>query len=359
MSNNVKLNDFNSTRVPIGDLQTQLSSIFRAVGATDRHAGIAAKVLVAASVRGVDTHGVANVVGYSKNAEDGVYTVPQQTTVISESETTALVSGGNGIGLVSAYEAMEIAIAKAKKHGLGMVSIKDGHHVGMVAYYASMALEHDMIGMSMTTAAPAVRPALGAKKMLGTNPIGFAAPAGEERDFFLDMATSTVASGKVGLARRIGVPIPSGWGVSMPDGGDITEPPDGENDSWALNPLGNTREQGSHKGYGLAVLVDILCGVLSGGGFSAQLGRGENMSWVMAIDIARFRDVDDFKSMMDEMIRELHATPTLPGVDRVLVPGDPEADAMDDRLTNGVPVENGQYAAIRARAAELGVEVVI
>jgi len=359
MVSKVKLNDSNSTRVPVDALQTQLSSIFEAVGCTERHAEIAAKVLVAASVRGVDTHGVANVVGYSKNAADGTYTVPQETTVVSESETTALVSGGNGIGLVSAYEAMEIAIEKAKKHGIGMVSIKDGHHVGMVAYYASMALEHDMIGMSMTTAAPAVRPALGARKMLGTNPIGFAAPAGEERDFFLDMATSTVASGKVGLARRIGVPIPAGWGVTIPEGGEITEPPDGENETWALNPLGNTREQGSHKGYGLSVMVDILCGVLSGGGFSSQLDRGENMSWVMAIDIGKFRDIDDFKAMMDDMIRELHDTPPLPGADRVLVPGDPEADSMDDRLANGVPVENGQYAAIRERAAEVGVEVVI
>lgn len=359
MVSKVKLNESNSTRVAADALHQQLSSIFRAVGTRDDDADVAAKVLVAASVRGVDTHGVANVVGYSKNAENGVYTVPQKTEILSESETTALVSGGNGIGLVSAYRAMEIAIKKAKEHGVGMVSVKDGHHVGMVAYYATMALEHDMIGMSMTTAAPAVRPALGAKKMLGTNPIGFAAPAGEERDFVLDMATSTVASGKVSLARRIGVPVPAGWGVTIPDGGEITEPPDGENETWALNPLGNTREQGAHKGYGLAVVVDILCGVLSGGGFSAQLGRGENMSWVMAIDIGKFRPIDEFKSMMDEMIRELHATPPLPGADRVLVAGDPEADAMDDRLANGVPVENGQYAAIKARAVEVGVEVVI
>jgi LDH2 family malate/lactate/ureidoglycolate dehydrogenase len=358
MVNQVKLNDSNSTRVPADTLRKQLTSIFSAVGTPDDHADIAAKVLVSASVRGVDTHGVANVVGYSQNAENGTYSIPQQMDIISESETTALMSGGNGIGLVSAYTAMEIAIEKAKKFGLGMVSVKDGHHVGMVAYYAMMALEHDMIGMSMTTAAPAVRPALGARKMLGTNPIGFAAPAGEERDFVLDMATSTVASGKVGLARRIGVPIPAGWAVTT-EGEEITEPPDGENDSWALNPLGNTREQGSHKGYGLAVMVDILCGVLSGGGFSAQLSRGENMTWVMAIDIARFRDVDEFKSMMDDMIRELHATTALPGEDRVLVAGDPEADAADDRLANGVPVENGQYAAIRARAAEVGVDVII
>jgi L-2-hydroxycarboxylate dehydrogenase (NAD+) len=358
MASKVKLNDSNSARVPAEDLQRQLSTIFQAVGTPEDDAEVAAKVLVSASVRGVDTHGVANVVGYSQNAEDGTYTVPQKTEVLSESETTALVSGGNGIGLVSAYRAMEIAIQKAKKYGLGMVSIKDGHHVGMVAYYAMMALEHDMIGMSMTTAAPAVRPALGAKKMMGTNPIGFAAPAGKERDFILDMATSTVASGKVGLARRIGVPIPEGWAVT-PKGEPITNPPDGENETWALNPLGNTREQGSHKGYGLSVMVDILCGVLSGGGFSSQLDRGENMSWVMAIDIGKFRDIDDFKAMMDDMIQELHATPPLPGEDAVLVAGDPEADAEDDRMANGVPVENGQYAAIKARAADVGVEVII
>jgi LDH2 family malate/lactate/ureidoglycolate dehydrogenase len=358
MVSKVKLNDSNSTRVPAEALQKQLSSIFQAVGTSERHSEIAAKILVSGSVRGVDTHGVANVVGYSQNVEDGVYTSPQQTTVVTESETTALVSGGNGIGLVSAYEAMELAIEKAKKHGLGMVSIRDGHHVGMVAYYAMMALDHDMIGMSMTTAAPAVRPALGAKKMVGTNPIGFAAPAGEERDFVLDMATSTVASGKVGLASRLGVPIPAGWAVTT-EGDEIVEPPAGENDHWALNPLGNTREQGSHKGYGLGVMVDILCGVLSGGGFSAQLKRGENMSWVMAIDIAQFRGIDDFKAMMDDMIQELHATPPLPGEDRVLVAGDPEMDATDDRLANGVPVENGQYAGIKKRAAEVGVEVVI
>jgi LDH2 family malate/lactate/ureidoglycolate dehydrogenase len=354
----VKLNDSNSTRVPAGDLHKQLSAIFQAVGTPADHAEIAAKVLVNASVRGVDTHGAANVVGYSKNVEDGVYTIPQQMEIISESETTALMSGGNGIGLVSAHRGMEIAIEKAKNFGLGMVSIRDGHHVGMVAYYAMMALEHDMIGISMTTAAPAVRPALGAKSMLGTNPIGFAAPAGEERDFVLDMATSTVASGKVGLASRIGVPIPAGWAITT-EGGEITTPPDGEDPSWTLNPLGGTREQGSHKGYGLAVMVDILCGVLSGGGFSSQLARGENMTWCMAIDIARFRDVDDFKSMMDDMIRGLHATPALPGVAGVLVAGDPEADATDDRMANGVPVENGQYSAIRARAEEVGVVVII
>ena len=193
--------------------------------------------------------------------------------------------------------------------------------------------------------------------MLGTNPIGFAAPAGAERDFVLDMATSTVAGGKVGLAGRLGVNIPEGWALTT-EGKPLTEPEE-ENDRWALNPLGNTREQGSHKGYGLAMMVDILCGVLSGGGFSRQLARGENMTCLMAVDIGRFRDIDDFKAMMDDMIGQLHSTPTLPGEEGVLVAGDPEAEATEDRLVNGVPVENGNYAGIKARALEVGTEVVI
>ena len=126
-----------------------------------------------------------------------------------------------------------------------------------------------------------------------------------------------------------------------------------------MNPLGGTREQGSHKGYGLGVVVDILCGVLSGGGFGAQMSAGENMTWTMAIDIAKFRDVADFKAMMDDMIKELHATPPLPNEDGVLVAGDPEADFEDDRSVNGVPVENSQYDEMRQKAVQLGVEVFI
>jgi len=358
MPENLKLNDTNSTRVPAADLHRQVSAIFQGVGTPEEHAEITAKILVSASVRGVDTHGAGNVVGYSRAIENGVYTIPQTVEVITETDTTALLSCGNGIGFVAAHRGMEIAIEKARNFGIGMTSIRDGHHIGMVGYYAMMALEHDMLGMAMTTAVPAVRPALGARSMLGTNPIAFAAPAGEERDFVLDMATSTVASGKIGLARRLGMPIPAGWAITA-EGEAITEPPDSTGDHWSQNPLGGTREQGSHKGYGLSVMVDILCGVLSGGGFSAQLSPGENMSWTMAIDIASFRDVDDFKSMMDDMIRELHATPALPGEDGVLVAGDPEADAMDDRLANGVPIENSQYDAMRQRAVELGVEVFI
>ncbi len=362
MPDNLKLNDTNSIRVPAADLHRQVSAILQGVGTPVEHAEITAKILMSASLRGVDTHGVGNAVRYSQSIEDGTYTVPQTIEIISESDTTALLSCGNGLGFVAAHRGMEMSIEKARNFGIGMTSIRDGHHIGMVGYYPMMALEHDMIGMAMTNASPSVRPALGARPRVGTNPIAFAAPAGEERDFVLDMATSTVASGKIGLAKRLGMPIPAGWAITA-EGEAITDPPGERGDHWAMNPLGNTREQGSHKGYGLGLVVDILCGVLSGGGFGTQLSGGENMTWTMAIDIAKFRDVDDFKAMMDEMIREMHQTPLLPGpgpgAGRVLVAGDPEADMAEDRAANGVPVENGQYDELRQRAVELDVEVFI
>jgi LDH2 family malate/lactate/ureidoglycolate dehydrogenase len=355
---NLKLTEANSTRVPAEDLHKQVSAILRGVGTPEDHAKIVAKILVSASLRGVDTHGVGNVVRYSQSIEYGFYTVPQTVEIISETDTTALLSCGNGLGFVAAHLGMEMSVEKARNHGLGMTTIRNGHHIGMVGYYPMMAVEHDMIGMAMTNASPAVRPALGARPRVGTNPIAFGAPAGEERDFIFDMATSTVASGKIALAKRLGVPMPVGWAVTA-EGEPITDPPEDRGEDWAMNPLGNTREQGAHKGYGLGLVVDILCGVLSGGGFGTQLSGGENMTWTMAIDIAWFRDVDDFKAMMDDMIQSLHNTPALPGEDGVLVAGDPEADTEDDRSANGVPVENGQYDEMRHRAAELGVEVFI
>ena len=354
----LKLNDFNSIRIPAEDLHKQVSAILQSVGTPVEHAEITATILVSSSLRGVETHGVGNAVRYSQSIVSGEYTVPQTVEVISETDTTALLSCGNGLGFVAAHQGMEMSIEKARKYGLGMTTIKDGHHIGMVGYYPMMAVAEDMIGMAMTNASRSVRPALGARPRVGTNPIAFGAPAGEERDFILDMATSTVASGKIALAKRLGVQMPVGWAVSA-EGEAVTDPKGDRGEDWAMNPLGNTREQGSHKGYGLGIVVDILCGVLSGGGFGAQLSGGENMTWTMAIDISKFRDLDDFKAMMDDMIRELHATPALPGEDGVLVAGDPEADFEDDRSINGVPVENGQYDEIRARAVELGVEVFI
>ncbi len=354
----LKFTDENSVRVPAPDLHRQVVAILRGVGTPEEHAEVTAKILTKASLMAVDSHGVGNAVRYSRSIESGEYTVPQTVETISESDTTALISCGNGLGFVAAHQAMETSIAKAKKHGTGMVTVRDGHHIGMVGYYPFMAIEEDMLGMAITSASPAMRPALGAAPRLGTNPIAFGAPAGEEKPFLLDMATTTVASGKLGLAKRLGVPIPEGWAVTA-EGQPLVHPPDARGDHWSQNPLGNTREQGAHKGYGLAVMVDILAGVLSGGGFGSQLSGGENMTWTMAIDISKFRPLEDFKSMMDDMIRTLHNTPAEPGEDRVLVAGDPEWEAEAERLDKGIPMHPTQYDEMRSRAQELGVELFI
>ena len=158
----LKLNEHNSVRVPSADLHKQVSAILQGVGTPEAHAEITAKILTSASVRGVDTHGVGNVVRYSEQIENGTYTSPQVIEVISETETTALLSCGNGLGFVAAYQGMNMSISKAAEHGLGMATIRDGHHIGMVGYYPMMALEHDMIGMAMTNAQaePSYRPIL-------------------------------------------------------------------------------------------------------------------------------------------------------------------------------------------------------
>ena len=354
----LKFTDENSVRVPAPDLHKQTSAILQAVGTPEDHAEIVAKILTKASLMAVDSHGVGNTVRYSQSIASGEYTVPQSVDTISESDTTALLDCGNGLGFVAAYRAMEMSIDKAKKHGVGMVSVRNGHHIGMVGYYPLMAVEQDMIGMAVTNASPAMRPALGARPRLGTNPIAFGAPAGEEKPFLFDAATTTVAAGKLGLARRLGVPVPEGWIVTA-EGQPLTQPPADRGDHWSQNPLGNTREQGAHKGYGLAMIVDILAGVLSGGGFGAQLSGGENMTWTMAVDISKFRPVDEFAAMMDDMIRTLHATPAEPGTEKVLVAGDPEWEAEAERSEKGVPMHMSQYDEMRARAQELDCELFI
>ncbi len=345
-------------RVTADAIQRQVAAILHAVNVPDHDAQITAEILTAASLRGVDTHGVGNVTGYVQSIEQGVYTIPQTVEIVTESATTALLDCGNGLGFVAAHRAMELSIAKAKQYGVGMATVRNGHHIGMVGYYPLMAVAQDMIGMAVTNASRSMRPLHGAHPRLGTNPIAFGAPAGKERPFLLDMATTTVASGKLSLARRLGVPIPEGWAVDS-QGVPITEPPAQRSEAWAQTPLGNTLEQGGHKGYGLAVMVDILAGVLSGGGFGAQLNGGENMTWTMAVDIAAFRPVAEFKAMMDAMIQELHATPPDPRADRVLVAGDPEFDTDLERRAHGIPLHKTQYEAIIATARRVGAPVFV
>ena len=340
-------------------LREQVAAIYIARGAPEADARVVADILVTADLRGVDSHGVLNTVRYVNEIDTGNYTVPQTITTVMDSPSIAVLDNGNGFGFVGAHRAMGLAIEKAKATGIGQVSLRHGHHIGMAAYYPMMALEHDMIGMAVTNSTPHMRPVGGLGAKIGTNPIAFAAPAGRERPFVLDMATTTVANGKIRLAYRLGLPMPEGWVVTTEDGSPVTVAPEKPADSWSLEPLGGSLPLGGHKGYGLGVVVDILAGVLSAGGYSSELPAGHNQAWFMAIDIARFRPVDDFKAHMDAMIAELHSTPPAPGTERVLVAGDPEAEMLERRTREGIPLDQPLVDEIRAKAVALGAPVLI
>ncbi|MCA9857247.1 MAG: Ldh family oxidoreductase [Dehalococcoidia bacterium] len=340
-------------------LREQIAAIFVARGVPEDHARTVAEILVAADLRGVDSHGAINVVRYVTDIDTGNYTIPQALEVVVDSPAIAVLDNGDGFGFVGAHRAMSMAIEKAREVGIGQVALRRGHHIGMAAYYPMMAAEQDMIGMCVTNSTPHMRPVGGLGAKVGTNPIAFAAPAGEERPFVLDMATTTVANGKIRVAHRLGLPLPEGWAVTAEDGTPVLEAPEKAADWWTLEPLGGTLPLGGHKGYGLGVMVDILAGLLSGGGFSRELPTGHNQAWFMAIDIGRFRPIDEFKAHMDAMIRELHSTPPAPGSERVLVAGDPEAETYERRSREGIPLQRKLVEEIRAKAEELGAPISI
>ena len=319
-------------------------------------ATIAAEVIVDADLRGIDSHGLAHLTthkSYAMGLKSGMVNPKTELQIARETSTTALLDSGGGFGMVVAYRAMEMAINKAKENSIGIVVVTKGHHLGAAGYYSMMALPHDMIGISMTNTWPAVPPTFGREQRLGTNPISLAAPADKEPPFVLDMATSVVAQGKLEIARRKGASIPAGWAVDQ-DGNPITDP----NDYWkdgALNPLGSSAELSSYKGYGLAVMVDILAGVLSGVGYGAMLSSEKRISGYFfgAIRIDSFRPVNEFKAMMDDMIRTLRETPPMPGEKRVLVAGLKEHETFQERSEHGIPLHPQVVDSLRGLAQEL------
>jgi len=329
-------------RVDHEALRSMVKSLFEKMGVPPADASIGADVVVTADLRGVDSHGVSNMVrSYLRGYSEGMINPRPEWTIERQSPATATIDCDAGLGIIIGPKAMEIAIEKARNVGVGMVTMKNGGHMGMISYYAMQALEHDMIGVAMTAAGPGVLPTFGREPRLGTNPIAVAAPAGKGHPFVLDIATSVVAANKLGLTRRIGSLIPGGYVTDM-EGTPIMEEGPLPAQYRAL-PLGSTRELGSHKGYGLACVVEILCGILSGGGYaflpeSLANPRGHYRHMVAAYSIDAFTDVNEFKKLMDEWMQGLKETPTAPGHDRVLVPGQPEYESDLERREKGIPL---------------------
>ncbi len=346
-----------SARIDHRKLTRFVSLAFQKLGVPEEDAAIAANVLVMADLRGVDSHGVLRFSPrgwYVKALRDGIMNPEPNITIVSETPATALMDGDGGMGMVVGHRAMNLAIRKAESSGIGIVGVRNSRHFGMSAYYSMMALPRNMIGIAMTNAGKQVVPTFGREARFGTNPISLAAPADEERPFVLDMATTTVAAGKLEVAARWGKSIPHGWALDA--NGQVTEDPKVAQKARRLLPLGGTPEGSSYKGYGLAILVEILCGALTGTiAALTHPSYGVRGHFFGAIRIESFRPAEEFKTDMDMLLRELKSTPPIEGKDRVFVAGEIEFETAEERIKLGIPLHRSILDGLRQLSDELSV----
>ncbi|HSU26783.1 MAG TPA: Ldh family oxidoreductase [Chitinophagaceae bacterium] len=321
--------------------------VFLKIGCPAEQATVATRALLSADLRGIDSHGVARLSGYVRLWDVKRVNAKPAMKIIHETNSTAVVDGDSGLGLVVAPYAMKVAIDKARNAGTGWVSVQNSNHFGIAAHHAMMALEHEMIGIAMTNASALVAPTFSIDKMLGTNPICVAVPAGDQPAFVADLATTTAANGKLEILQRKNAAAPLGW-IQDKDGKASTDPHELKKGG-ALLPLGGDREHGSHKGYALGAIVDIFSAVLSGANYAPwvppfpayvplpteQPGKGIG-HFFGAMRIDAFRPAEDFKKHMDKWIGGFRAAKTIPGENKVLVPGDPEREAEKERREMGI-----------------------
>jgi len=324
--------------------------VFEGMGCPASEAEVAAGCLNQADLRGVDSHGIARLSGYVRLWEKKRLNATPNMRVVHETPSTAVLDGDLGLGLVTANKAMEIAMAKARQVGSGWVAVKNSNHFGIAGYHAMKALEEDMIGISLTNASPLVSPTFSKSRYLGTNPIAVAIPALTEPPLVIDMATTTVANGKLEVLQRKGEDAPLGWAVDK-DGNPTT-------DAFILKkggsmlPLGGDRQHGGHKGYCLGAMVDIFSAVLSGANYGPwvppfvaflepsadQVGEGIG-HFLGALRVDAFRPAEEFKKHMDNWIQTFRKAESIHPENHVLIPGDPEREMTLERMQNGVPVQ--------------------
>lgn len=330
-------------------------NVFVKMGCPAEQAEIASTALVSADLRGVDSHGVARLSGYVRLWEANRINPVPNIKIIHETPSTAVVDGDAGLGLVVGPTAMKIAMDKARNVGTGWVSVKNSNHFGIAGFHSMLALKEDMIGISMTNASPLVAPTWSKERMLGTNPIAVAIPAGEEPPFVADFATTTAANGKLEILQRKNENTPTGW-VQDKDGNPSIDAFEVKNGG-SLLPLGGDREHGSHKGYCLGSIVDIFSAVLSGASYGpwappfvsflpvADDMPGEGLGHFFgAMRVDAFQPKDNFKANMDNWIKRFRSAQSIEGQEAVLVPGDPERIIEKERIKTGFellkPVEN-------------------
>jgi L-2-hydroxycarboxylate dehydrogenase (NAD+) len=333
-----------------------------AVGVGESDAGDVADVLVAADLRGVESHGIARLdMFYVRRIEAGVVNPHPVYTTLGDTPTQFALDASNGLGHPAGKFAMRRAIGKARESGVAFATVRNSNHYGIAAYYAMMALEHDLIGLSMTNSTHLAVPTFGRQKTTGTNPIAVAIPGGAHPPYVLDMATTGVTFGRLEVSERKGKELKRGWAVDA-EGRETVDPAVAKT-TGALLPLGGFGvENGGHKGYGLGALVEILCGVLSGGAFGTDLDRpetglhgGVTGHFFGAFRIGALRDLDAFTADIDRELSSFEQSAPVPGAERVMTAGEPERESTERFRREGVPIHEKVWEDIDAMAERIGI----
>lgn len=341
------------------DLRNFMIRFFTRLGVPPTGAATAADVLLAADLRGVESHGIIRLnTYYGARLRKGLIDPNSPITTLSETAATLALDGGNGLGQVVSHYAMERCIEKARQASIGIVTVRNSNHYGIAGYYAMMALKHDLIGISFTNSQPLVAPTYGRKPMIGTNPIAVAAPAGDERPYVLDMATSIVPIGRITVYDKKGEQIPAGWGIDK--NGAVTTQPGEVLAGGALMPLGGVDIMRGYKGYGLGLMVDIFSGVLAGAGFAGGVGSPGNPGghanvghFFAAIRVDAFRPAAEFKRDMDALIRELKESPKAVNQERIYIHGEKEYERAERYEKEGVPLLASTVESLKKVGAEV------
>lgn len=357
-----------NVRVPVDKLVEFMVAALEKMAVPGDDAKIIADVLITSDLWGVRSHGVAHLKMYHERMKKGLQLPVSNWKVVKDSQATAVIDGGNGMGMVVGYHAMKLAIEKARQFGLGAVAVRNSSHYGVAGYYPLMAAKEGLVGLSVTNAHPSTAPTFGVKPMLGTNPIAVAAPTDEPFPYMYDAATSIVPRGKIEVAARAGKPIPEGWvinqdGISATDSSNMIE--DMNEGKVALLPVGGLGElTGGHKGYGLATMVEIFSAAFQDGTYLWGLtdtdadGKPQFLRighFFLAIDIEHFIPLEVFKKISGNMMRELRESPKSPGQPRIYTAGEKEYFSTKRIQAEGVEIPPGVQKALQTLGKGLGV----
>ncbi|GEL78564.1 Ldh family oxidoreductase [Tenuibacillus multivorans] len=326
-------------RVNHEDLKQYVTEIFIGAGLNSRKSQMVAEHLTKANLRGIDSHGVTRVRNYTDRLRSGVVNHDQDVKIVKDSPAAALIDGCNQLGILTATDAMNIAIKKAKDNGIAIVGVKNSNHCGMLADYTQRAAEEDCVSLVTTNAPPNMAPWGGRERYFGTNPISYGIPGYQGKNIIFDMATSVVARGKIKLALKNNEEIPLGWAITK-EGKPTTNPEEAM--GGVVLPVGGP------KGYGLAFYVEVLSGLLTGASFGPYLGRPEDLSttqdighffFVMRADV--FEDIEVFKERMSQLSEDIKKVPLAQGFEKIYLPGEIEANHLIERKENGIPLSKG------------------